>query len=155
MTDSSARQDYDLSALLQQASDALYKAREKELYQYGVSPIGAMALFVIQTVGDKATPAEIARWLFREPHSVTGLVNRMVKEGLVRKARDLDKKNLVKVTLTEKGQQALHQSSESQSIQRILSSLSKEEKQQLGLLLEKLRDGAHKDLGISYKMPYP
>jgi len=155
MVDSSARQDYDLSALLHQARDALYKAREKELYQYGVSPIGAMALFVIQTVGDKATPAEIARWLFREPHSVTGLVNRMVKEGLVRKARDVDKRNLVKVILTEKGRQVLRQSSESKSIQRILSSLSENEKQQLGLLLEKLRDGAHKDLGISYKMPYP
>ena len=156
MTSSSTvNQDYNLWVLLYQARDAIFKAREKELRQYGLTPVKAATLFVIQAIGDEATPAEIARWLFREPHSITELLNRMAKGGLVRKTRNLGQGNLVRVTITEKGKQAYYQSSESKYIPQILSFLSEEEKQQLRLLLEKLRSKAHQELGVKFKMPYP
>ena len=155
MTDySSASQEYKLWVLLHQTKDAIHKAREKELKKYGLTPIKVAALFAIQEIGHKATPAEVARWLFRKSHSVSGLINRMAKEGLVMKTRDLDRKNLVRLALTEKGQQAYYQSRENRSINRILASLSEEEQQKLGLLLEKLRKKAHTDLGIEYRVLY-
>lgn len=125
----SASQDYNLWVLLHQARDVIYKAKEKELRQYGLSPIKAAVLFVIKAIGDKATPAEIARWVFREPNSITELINRMAGKGLVRKTRDPDKKNLVRVTLTEKGQ--------------------------LRSLLEKLRNRGCEELGVDYRVPFP
>ena len=104
----------------------MYKARTRELFQYGITPAEAAVLVIVQAIGEKATPAEISRWLFREPHSISGLLARMEKQGLVRKVKDLDRKNLVRVVITEKGQQAYQQSTKRESIHRIMSSLSEE-----------------------------
>lgn len=134
--------DYNLWMLLNQARDAVLKARRKELYQYNIPTRQATALFAIQAIGDKATPGEIARWLFREPHTVSGLLSRMEKKGLVRTSKDLDRKNMVRVTLTDKGKQAYHQSTKRESIRRIMSSLSEEQQQQLASSLQTLRDAA-------------
>jgi len=152
---SSADQDYNLWVLLQQVGHAAFKARQKELNQYSISNTQAMVLFVIQAIGNKATPAEISRWVFREPHTVSGLLNRMEKEGLVRKVKDLERKNLVRVSITEKGQQAYHQSTKIESIRKVISSLSEEERQQLRSSLETLRDKALKELGVNRKLPFP
>jgi len=57
----STDQDYGLCVLLQQTCKAILEACQQELKQYGISPSQAMALFVIKAIGDKATPAEIAR----------------------------------------------------------------------------------------------
>jgi DNA-binding MarR family transcriptional regulator len=45
----------------------------------------------------------------REPHTITKLLHRMEKVGLVTKTNDLEKKNMVGVSITEKGQQAYEQ----------------------------------------------
>ena len=152
---SSVDQDYNLWVLLQQVGHAAFKVRQKELNQHGISNIQAMVLFVIQAIGNKATPAEISRWVFREPHSISELLNRMKKEGLVRKVKDLERKNLVRVVITEKGQQVYRQSTKIESIRRVISSLSEEERQQLRSCLETLRDRALKELGVDRKPPFP
>jgi DNA-binding MarR family transcriptional regulator len=151
---SATDQDYNLWILLAQTRDAILKARQKELDQYGISTSQAAVLFVIQAIGDRATPAEISRWLFREPHSVSTLLSRMEKQGLVRKVKDLDRKNLVRVVITEKGREAYYQSTKRESIRGIMSSLSEEERQQLTSSLRKLRDEALKR-AVSLKPPVP
>ena len=150
-----ATEDYKLWVLLHQTKDAMHHNREKELALYGLSPIMAATLFIIQAIGEKPTPAEIARWLFRQPHSVTGLLNRMVKEGLITKTKDLDKKNLVRISITEKGKIAYEQSRNHESIRRILSVLSREEQEQLRSTLGKLRKKALEELELVQKLPYP
>ena len=138
----STDQDYGLCVLLQQASKAILEACQQELKQYGISPGQAMVLFVIKAIGDKATPAEIARWILQKPHSVSELVSRMEKQGLVRKVKDLDRKNLVRVVLTEKGREAYYHSTRRESIHQIMSFLSEEGRQQLRHCLQTLRDKA-------------
>jgi len=150
----SVDKDYTLWGLLIQAKDMVFKAREKELRQYGISPEEAAVLFIVQSIGNQATPAEISRWLLRKPHTVSGILSRMEKKGLVRKTKDLDRENLVSVTLTEKGQQAYHQSTKIESIRQIMSSLSEDERQQLSSGLKKLRDRALKQLGMN-QPPFP
>jgi len=148
-------EDYELWVLLYQAKDAIEIAREKELRPYGISPMQAAVLFIVQAIGDKATPAEISRWMFRQHHSVSGLLNRMEKAGLVKKTKDLDRKNLVRVTLTEKGQQAYRDSLKRESLHNIMPSLSKEKRQQLKSYLKELRDTALKEVGNEFKLPFP
>ena len=80
--------DYELWVLFHQTCDAMARARVAELRESGISRIQAAALFVIKTLKVPATPAEISRWLFREPHTVSGLLDRMQKQGLVRKVKD-------------------------------------------------------------------
>jgi hypothetical protein len=76
---SATGQDYHLWILLAQTRDAMLKARQKELDQYGISTSQAAASFVIQPTGDRTTSAKISHRLFREPHSVSTLPSRMKK----------------------------------------------------------------------------
>ena len=147
--------DYNLWVLLLQAKDTVFKAREKELSQYGISPEQAGVLFILQVLGNKATPSDISRWLLRQHHTVLGILGRMEKKQLIRKTKDPERKNLVRVTLTEKGQQAYYQSTRIESIHEIMSSLSEEEREQLSSCLQTLRDKALKGFGIDQKPPFP
>ena len=146
---------YNLWVLLHQTRDAIFKVRDKELAKHGISPAEAAALFIIQATGENVTPIEISRWMLREPHTVTGLLNRMEKKGLVRRSKDRDRKNLVRVSLTEKGKQVYNQSTERGSINSAISALSGPEQQQLGSYLQKLRDQALKELELQYVVPFP
>jgi DNA-binding MarR family transcriptional regulator len=147
-------QEHNLWLLLGLTKDAISKARRRELYRYNIRARRAGVLFVIQAIGDHATPVEIARRLFREPHSVSELLSRMVKEGLVRKVKDLDRKNAVRVVLTEKGRETYYQSTKRESIHKIMSSLSEEERQQLWALLEKLYYKALEELGMNRELSF-
>lgn len=151
----SSDQYYNTWVLLRQARDAIFRARMNELAQYGISTREAGVLFVIQAIGKETTPAEISRWLFREPHTVSALLSRMEKKGLIRKANDLPRKNLVRVSLTDKGKEAYNNSTKRQSLHKAISALSDEKLKQLSSYLMTLRDEALKELRIDYKLPFP
>lgn len=147
-------QEFNLWVMLEQAQSAVFAAREKELAQYGISPMKAAVLFIVKNIGSEATPAEIARWILRKSHTVSGLLDRMEKDGLITKAKNLPKKNLVRVTITPKGQKALHQATKREYIRRIFAVIPEKERQQLYDQLEKLRNKGLKLSGFP-KPPYP
>ena len=151
----STDRDYNLWVLLRQTRDAMVKARERELEKVGISSIQAAVLFTIQSIGTEATPAEISRRLVREPHSVSGLLNRMEKQGIIRRVKDLPKRNMVRVIMTEKGEAAYRQSTKRLSMHEIMAALSEDDRNQMWSYLEKLRDKAMKLAGIGYELPFP
>ena len=148
MKDSPSVDSNYLWTMLHQARDAIFKLREKELRKFGISTPKAEILFTIEAIGYRATPTEISRRLLREFHSVSSILSRMEKQGLVKKANDLSRSNLVRVYLTDKGRQVYRAAIKRETIVKILSCLSETEGQQLASSLKKLRDGALKDLGI-------
>ena len=129
---------YSLWLRLLLVRDAIHRARQGELRQAGITVSEAGVLFYVHALGGRATPAEISRCLFKKPHGISTLISRMEKEGLVKKANDLERKNLLRVEMTEKGQQAYNHASERAVIHRIMSSLSEGERQQISSCLEKL-----------------
>jgi DNA-binding MarR family transcriptional regulator len=139
---------YDLWKLLNETRDAILKTRETELAQFDLSAMQARVLFFVQAADEPTTPAQLSRWLFRESQSVSGLLTRMEKQGLIKRVKDLDKKNQVRIVITEKGRQAYSQSTRRKSIQRIMSSLSEEERQRLKSYLQILKDKAVKELAM-------
>jgi DNA-binding MarR family transcriptional regulator len=148
--------NYNLWLLLHQVSDIIFYAREQELKEYKLPGMQAEVLFAIKAIGDKATPADIARWLFRRPHSVSGILHRMTKAGLIKKSKDLKRKNLIRVTLTKEGENAFAQALKRSSIHKIVSALNEDQKKQLRSLLDMLRNKGLKELGFnSKKVPYP
>jgi len=151
----STDKDYALSVLLQQTSDAILKMWDKELSRYGITSVEAAVLFIIRSIGERVIPAEISRWLFRRQHSVSALLDRMERKGLITKTKDLDRKNLVRVRLTEKGEQAYDNSLSRESIYRAMSALSGEERRLLSSYLRRLRDRALEGLRIEHELPYP
>ena len=152
----SARLDEDMVAwdCLAQVRHAIYKARIKELSLYNIANRSSMVLWVIRVLGDKATPSEIAKRLLREPHSVSEYLDRMENSGLIRKVRDLKKKSMVRIEITEKGLDVYKKTAKADSIHRIMSALSKKERQQLISFLEKLWDKALEELGLEYRPPH-
>jgi len=145
-----AKQDIELYALLIEATDAIRKARQKELNEHNIDMAWSGILLTIGALGDRATPVAIGQWLLRERHSVSELLSKMEKAGLLTKVRDLERKNRVRVVLTSKGNKVYHQSSTGKIVPRIISSLSKEERQQLKLHLHTLKNEALKALGKRY-----
>ena len=89
---STVADSFELWTLLGQVRHAMYQARKKELQRFKISPRQSMVMYIILALGDKATPSAIARWLFRETHSVSEFLKRMEKEGLIRKIRDFKKR---------------------------------------------------------------
>lgn len=137
--DISSDRDSLLEALLFLTKDAVLKSRNEELSQNDISSEQGAVLSVIQSMGDKATPAEISRWLFQRPHLTARLLIRMEKKGLVKMNKDPERKNMIRVALTEKGEHAYHQMLKLRSIHRIMSSLTEEQFQQLRSGLETLK----------------
>ena len=151
-----ADQDFELWTLLHQARDAIARARENELRQADISMIKAAVLFFVKNLDEPATPAKISRYLFREPHTISGLLDRMEGQGLVRRVRDLQRKNLVRIELTEKSEEFYRKTREKRKIiGRIMSTLTQEERDDLRASLLKLRNKALKELGVKTRLPFP
>jgi len=156
-TSADQRRNFELWAALGQARDAIAKCRANELRATGsISAIQSAILWIVQHTDEPPTPAEISRWILREPHTVSTLLEKMQKRGFVRKKRDLDRKNLVRIEVTEKGEKAYRQSMENAKvIDGIMSCLTEEEAANLLAYLKKLRSEALERLGgRKLSLPY-
>jgi len=139
------QEDYEIWAMLAQVSAGMTRARENETRPYGISMMQARVLSVLKAVDEPITPTAIARLIFREPHTVSQLLGRMEKLGLVERIRsnkrDPENHGLVKVVLTEKGEEFFKEQSGSRRVIReIMSCLTKKERADLKHCLEKLRE---------------
>ena len=145
--------------LLRRTALAIGKAREKELEELGISVEMSALLMTIVTIAalrTRAIPAAIAKTLLLEPNTVSQQLSKMEKMGLVHKTKNLERKNLVRVELTEAGRELLHKSIERRrSIRKIMSVLTEDERRQMWNSLAKLRDAAIKELGVRKPILYP
>ncbi len=142
-------QDYDLWLLLMRTKYAVYRARELELSRYGLTPEQAQILAIIHASKEDNTPATIARVTLLRPNTISAILERMRKKGLLKKARDLKPKNQVRVCLTKKGEEAHRLSSKRGPIHRIMKVVNQEEREIFNRLLEKLLVGAGQELGLN------
>ena len=139
-------QDFTLWMLMILARDIVYKAREKELGKYGITPEQSGAIFAIRALGKEATISNIGRRLLREPHSVSILLKRLESNGFIKRNKPKTGKLPATYTITEKGQQAYKNSTKRESIHRAMSSLSEDERKNLERCLRKIMDGTFKDI---------
>ena len=138
-THSSRAEFYQLWLMLRRVMHQMSNIRSKELSRYGLSMAEAGAMAVIYSLDGKATPAEVARQTLREPHTVSGLLTRMYRKGLVNKTPDQGQKNIVRVSLTDKGFEVYWKAMEVESVGEILSVLNEQERKQFWTALRKLR----------------
>lgn len=139
---------YRLSVLMKQMDNSIQKAREAELRKSGITPEQAAALICIRSLGEKATSAEISRWLFRDESSMLVLIRRMISQGLITKTADRNNKHLIRIELTSKGIKAYNDSVEFLSLYEIFDCLTSKKRQQLIALLKTLRASAFKVLHL-------
>lgn len=130
-----------LWTLLHRVRDELAVCEDSVFGEYGITMEQFSLLASVKALGGSARPSELAEILERTPNSVSMLVDRMVKAGLVKRTRDRQDRRVVHVALTSKGENALKPAEPAgwELIQKILSSLSYEEKHALVSLLEKVK----------------
>jgi len=124
------RQVYQTYTLLKNCEDQIFGEHGLTTEQYGV-------LVTIDYFGGPTKVTDIARWLERSTNSISMIVDRMVKAGLVRRARSTADRREVRVANTSKGKAALKPANLAslEAVQKILSPLSHEERSTLLSLL--------------------
>ena len=128
-----------LWARLFMSAKVVERAREIELSRVHISLIQAMVLYALKLSPEPLTPSKLARMLCREAHTMSALIDRMEKQGLVEKKHDLARKNLVRVVVTAKGDEAFQRQRSVNTVTNITKSLTKEEREALGTCVDKLR----------------
>jgi MarR family transcriptional regulator, organic hydroperoxide resistance regulator len=146
-------ESYELSRLLFVTMTAMRKARQRELQEYSVHSRRVSLLLAIDALEDKATPVAIGQWLLRERHSISELLGRAEKDGLVERKWDLDRKNGVRVVLTPKGREVTKKSAERRSIHAVMSALSAGESERLRSYLMKLRNYVLEEMKLKATVP--
>ncbi len=129
-----------LLLLLSRTGDALDLCLDLVSSRYGISNEQARLLSVIKSRGPMR-PVDIAAVLERAPNSMSMLVDRMVKAGLVRRTRDRKDRRAVFVSLTNKGNEAVEPAIPAvwEFMNRFLSVVSYDEQRALADTLETLK----------------
>ncbi len=151
-----ADKDYTLLTSLLQVADLFVKIRERELLPQNLSATAAEILFLVEAMGKDVTPAKITRMLLREPHSISGILIRMEKHGLLKRTKNMERKNLIRITLTARGENALKQAMKKSGTTHVLARLSAEQQRQLKTTLTALKEAGMKELHLGPKvLPWP
>jgi len=113
------RQLYQTYTLLKQCEDRIFEEHGLTTEQYAV-------LVTIEYLGEPARVTDIARWLERSTNSISMIVDRMVKAGLVRRARDKGDRRVVYVSKTAKAESHFAPATVAsfENVQKILSAMS-------------------------------
>ena len=146
-----ADKDYTLFTSLRQVADIFIKIRERELLPQNLSATAAEILFLVDAMGEDVTPAKITRMILREPHSTSGILMRMETHGLIKRTKNMERKNLIRITLTPKGQKALTQAMKKEGTTDVLSRLTPEQHSKLMKSLSILKEAGKKELHLSPK----
>ena len=92
--------------LLRRVGDALVLCQDSVFREYGLTTEQWGVLTSIKSRGP-LRPTDLASILERSPNSMSMLIDRMFKAGLVRRTRDRKDRRTVSVSLTEKGKTAV------------------------------------------------
>ena len=155
MNQSNSDKYFYIYTLLHQIRHATFRIRDKEIQQFGSTSQRVAVIFIAKLLEGRATPAEIARWLFRKPNTISILTNKMAKEGLINKVHDLNRRNHVRIQVTNKGNTLYNRTLKRISINRIFSCLSDEECDKTIEYLRKIWDRCMKELGDNHHQVFP
>jgi DNA-binding MarR family transcriptional regulator len=147
--------EYDLWILLSRVYHMVVKLRNMEMNKQGILPVQAYMLFIIHSMGNATTPAELARFVYQQRNSVSDILKRMEKQSLITKEKASKGNGRILINITEKGKKLLQLSKQREHLHNVMSVLNEEKRGQLESLLESLRDRAIEELSVYQKTVLP
>ncbi len=145
--------EVNLYILLDQTDSIVTNAVELEIKHLKMTQPQVRVLTMLSREDKPVTLDELANWTLKEFNSVSTLINRMEKKGLVKKTKtNGDLKTYV--TLTEKGSEVYHRQVTERSIHLIFEKLTAKEREQLESILKKVRNTTRDLLGMDYRPPF-
>ena len=126
--------------LLRRVGDALGLCQDLVYSKYGLTSEQVAVLAAVKSRGP-LRPSEFASILERSPNSMSMLIDRMVKTGLVRRTRDRKDRRVVFVSMTDKGREAVEPAVPTgwQFIHKVVSPLSYDDQRALADMLETVK----------------
>ena len=145
--------DINLLILLDRTSGIIGNAVELELKHLRITRPQVAIFAMLSRLNRPLTIDEMAKWTQKEFNSVSMLINRMEKKGLVKKIK---KGNDLKtyVILTKNGSILYHTKVSERSVHLIFGKLTEQEKKSFISIITKLRNTTSDLLGLSYKPPF-
>jgi len=124
--------------MLSQAYTRFKNGMDQVLTEQGLTMEQYLVLATIKYHDVPIRITDVARWLERSTNSITMIVDRMVKAGLLRRVRDRSDRRVVNVFLTSKAENALGPANPAawEFMQQGMSSLSSKDKNAFASLLE-------------------
>ncbi|MFC1999318.1 MarR family winged helix-turn-helix transcriptional regulator [Chloroflexota bacterium] len=146
--------DFELWSLLHQTCHIMEKNREMEIREIGITMMQAALLWAVKELGPAANVTNVSRRLLRKPHTVSSMLDRMEKQGFVIKTKDEKLASMVRISVTEKGDEIRRRSrKEMKVIREILSLLSQEERYVMKNALLKMRSVASEKAVMMREIP--
>jgi len=114
----------------------------------GLSYQQYLILHTMTNLGNPVTATDMVDKVNRNTNTISTMLDRMEKQGLVRKLRDLSDRRQVRVEITEYGLEKLDQATKVgwRLVERLMSSYSDEDLKVLAQELKKLREKVFQEL---------
>lgn len=124
--------------------DVLRNCEDRVFGKYGLTTEQYGVLAVMKVLGGSVRVTDLARGLGRSANSVSMIVDRMVKAGLVRRGRDRGDRRTVRVSVTNKAEVAFRPATVAglELIREVTSPLSYEDKRTFVSLHEAIKHKA-------------
>lgn len=122
-------------------SASLRRCQDEKLSEINLTSPQYAMLLTINQLKEPVSQKEIANQLEQSQNSVSLIVERMRKNGLIEANRDLPDRRAIRLSLTPKGSRSLKQAHlvAKNLVQKVFNCLSNEEIVQLQCLLDKVR----------------
>lgn len=133
---------------LHRTRDLLFRCHDRVVQRFGLTAEQYTVLLAVKHLDDPVRATDIGGWMERKVNSVSMIVDRMVKAGLVERARDLPDRREVRVALTSKGEKALAQATPGvmKLVDELFTPLKQQDQRTLTRLLDRLMERAHRHL---------
>jgi DNA-binding MarR family transcriptional regulator len=127
--------------LIHRTRDAFRICEDEIFREHGLTTEQYAVLVSMKYLGNPTRPTDIARWVERSTNSISIIIERMVKAGLIKRVRDRCDRRVVQLTITGKGENTLRPATLAglEFVHKVLSPLSREDRHTLVALLETLK----------------
>lgn len=142
----------DLYVLFSQVNDTILIAQEMELGQHGINFAQGRVMYALLKENRPMTQTEISEWILRKFNTVSTLVAKLIKKGLLKKIINRENGKIY-IAMTDKGYE-LWEGISQRALFMIFSALTSEEKAQLYSSFRKLRKEARSLLGWDFSPPF-
>jgi DNA-binding MarR family transcriptional regulator len=142
----------ELWKLLNNARFAIARLRGMELVQFGITIEQSTILRTLFENKGSLTTKDLMEVTMRQPNSLSVLLNRMIKMGLLKREKNKSRR-MHRIHLTQAGEDLIKRVTVA-SLEMPFSVFTAEEKQQLSMYLNELLENARELLGIPHLPPF-
>jgi DNA-binding MarR family transcriptional regulator len=140
--------------ILHQVMDSLTKYEEMAYAKAGLSYQQFAVLTAVKFIKDPVKQTDVANWLDRNTNTISAIINRMEKDGLLKRIRDLEDHRAVRLVLTPKGERQFKKAMKTakELPQEVMDCFSEEELANFRSLLERLREHTYEKRQLKSKV---